>query len=59
MGTIPELDGIIFPSSPGSVPPQALTGRRPAGIGATPELDGTHLPEHFGMGAHDGGICRF
>lgn len=63
MGTIPELDGNIFPSSPGWMPERRFTNKTSGSGGKAsrrPRPDSRagwdHLPEHFGSGAHDGGI---
>jgi hypothetical protein len=48
MGTIPELDGIVFPSSQGSALPQAPSGRRPTASDATPGLVRIIFPSILG-----------
>ncbi len=63
MGTIPELDEIIFPSSSGLMPEgrSATEASGPGGKASRrrrrdSRFGWDYLPEHFGMGAHDGRI---
>ena len=63
MGRIPELDGNIFPSSSGWVREvgSATEASGPGGKASRhyrrdSRIGWDHLPEQFGMGAHDGGI---
>jgi hypothetical protein len=63
MGAIPELDGNLFPSSSGQMPEGRSATEAPGPGGKASRrrrrksrVGWDHLPENFGIGAHDGGI---